>query len=126
MAALTAVTLQTNAAGTATATYTPLTKQDGVSTWVDFAVADVNLRPNLTLSVTQPKAGGAVGRVKGKVSFPFYAADGSTRRVGFVNIEAVLPVDMSEADREVLRNLVRSAIASATMEFAMKRFEDVY
>lgn len=126
MAALTAVTLQMNAAGTATATYTPLTKQDGVSTWVDFAIADVNLRPSLTHSVTQPKAGGAVGRVKEKVSVPFYAADGSTRRVGFINVEAVLPVDMSEADREVLRNLARSAIASAIMEVAIKRFEDTY
>lgn len=91
MAALTTATLYSDGADVVPVTFSPLTRVDGVATWVDFSVADVDLRPSMTLSITQPKSGGVVGRVKGKITMPYLAADGITKRTAFVNLEAVLP-----------------------------------
>lgn len=113
--------------GTSTRTFTPVTKSDGVSVWTDFAVSSPELRPQITFSVTQPKAVSGVGRVKLKVTFSYLAADGKTVRTAFINTEAVIPKDMVEADRAMLRELTKASL-SAGMPFGLgvQRYEDTF
>lgn len=113
--------------GTSTRIFSPVAKTDGVSLWTDFAVASPELRPQLTYSVTQPKAVSGVGRAKLKVSYSYLAADGVTVRTGFINVEAVIPKDMVEADRSMLRELTRVSLTSSTpFGLGVQRYEDTY
>lgn len=112
--------------GTATRTFTPLNKVDGITAWTDFAVTSPDLRPVVTHSVKAPSGAGVVGRVKEKISFSYLDAKGVVK-TGFINIEAVVPKDMVESDRTMLRELARATLNGSTpLGVAVQRFEDTY
>lgn len=123
---MTALAVFTMSDGTSTRTFTPLSKKDGVSLYVDLANPNPELRASVTLSVTQPKAAGSVGRVKGKVTLPFLALDGVTVKSAFVNIEAVIPKDMTSTDRSFLRILAKDVLGASAVQAAVNHFEDTY
>lgn len=123
MAAIAALSLSD---GTATRTFTPQNKVDGITAYTDFAVTSPDLRPVITHSVKAPSGAGVVGRVKEKISFSYLDAN-SVVKTGFINIEAVIPKDMVESDRGMLRELARATLNSSTpLGLAIQRFEDTY
>lgn len=120
MSAFANVTLLNNAA--ANVVFAPQSLDGGVATWLTSdSVFDA--KKKLTMSVSLPKNGGQVSRVKQKIVIPIMDPVDTTLKVAelYANLEFVIPKQASETQRLDLRKhcstLVDNAISTAAHQF---------
>lgn len=126
MTALASLALQNNAA--AAVTFTPVGRDSqGVTKWMtQDSVYDA--RKVVTMSLTHPKNGSSVIRLKFKVSIPVMDAVDAAKKMSdcYANVELVMPKTASETTRLDLRKLLDTLLISAVTTAAVQLLEDVY
>lgn len=126
MSAFASLTLQNNAA--ANVVFNPQSIDSaGVATWISSdSVYDA--RKKVTMSVSLPKNGSSVVRVKQKLFAPVMDSIDATKKVAeaYVTIEAVLPKQASETLRLDMRKLADTLLANAVSTAAYQNLEAIY
>ena len=126
MSAFALLTLQNNAA--ANVDFTPVSiDSNGVATWkTGDSVYDA--KSTVTMSVTHPKNGSDVVRMKQKVVLPVMDSVDTTLKVAdcIVNIDVVLPKRASETNRLDLRKYAEKLIANAISTDAFQKLQGIY
>lgn len=126
MSAFASVTLQNNAA--ANVVFNPQSiDAAGVATWLTSdSVYDA--RKKLTMSVSLPKNGSSVVRVKQKVLVPIMDTVDANKKVAeaYVYIEAVFPKNTSETVRLDLRKHADTLLTNAVTTAAYQSLEAIY
>lgn len=85
-------------------------------------------RPAVTFSVTHPKAGGQVVRIKAKVTLPIMDTTDTSLKLGecIANVEYVLPKRATSTQRLDLNAYTKSLLAHASMTAAVTNLEGIY
>lgn len=126
MSALAALSLLNNAA--VAQTFNPVgIDSAGVAKW--FGTETVyDGKKLVTMSVSYPKNGSSVVRVKQKVSIPVMDAVDTTKKIAdcYANIEFVLPKQASETIRLDLRKYVDQLVLHAVSTAAVQNLENIY
>lgn len=125
MPAFAALTLKNNAA--TDVVFSPSNIQNGITRYTtQDSVYDA--RSVITTSVTLPKTGGQVARLKQKIVIPVMDAVDATKKIGecFANIDVVFPKQASETQRLNLRAYVKNLTADAVSTAAYQYLEDTY
>lgn len=126
MSAFAAVTLQNNAA--ANVVFNPAAiDSSGVARWMtNDSVFDA--KKLVTMSVTLPKNGSSVTRIKQKVSVPIMDTVDTNLKVAdaYVTIEAVIPKLASETIRLDLRKYADTLLQNAISTAAYQNLEAIY
>lgn len=126
MSAFAAVTLQNNAA--TNVVFNPQSiDSDGVATFLTGdAILDAKSR--LTMSVSLPKNGSTVSRVKQKIVVPIMDTVDATKKVAeaYVNIEFVFPKNTSETTRLDIRKYAATLATNAITTAAVQSLEAIY
>lgn len=126
MSAFAAVTLQNNAA--ANVVFNPQSIDgSGVAKWfTSDSVYDA--RKVLSMSVSLPKNGSTVARVKQKIAVPIMDTVDATKKVAeaYVMIEAVIPKLASETVRLDLRKYADTLLTNAVSTAAFQNLEAIY
>lgn len=126
MSAFASLTLQNNAA--ANVVFTPSAiDSSGVASW--FSAASVyDARYKVTMSVTLPKNGGTVARVRQRVSIPIMDSVDPSKKVAeaYANIELVLPKQTTSTHRLDLRKLADTMLQNAITTAAVTDLESIY
>lgn len=126
MSAFAAVTLQNNAASNVT--FNPQSIDSaGVAKWLTSdSVFDA--RKSVTMSVSLPKNGSTVARVKQKVIVPIMDTVDANKKVAeaYVTIEAVIPKLASETVRLDLRKYADTLLTNAVSTAAYQNLEAIY
>lgn len=99
--------------------FLPFGRKDGVFTYVDTAIDQVDLRPTVTLSFTAPSKTSKLMKCRVKVTKPVARDDAITGLTKFDhNVTAdctlIAPQHSMEFDREVVIALIRQALTSST------------
>lgn len=126
MSAFATLTLQNNAAGNVVFSPSSI-DSNGVATW--FAPSSIyDARWKTTTSVSLPKNGSTVARVKQKIVIPVMDAIDATKKIaeGYVNIEYVFPKQMSETNRLDLRKLLDTLSTNVITTAAVQSLESIY
>jgi len=127
MTAFASLTLPNNAA--ANQTFGPSgIDQKGVAKWMTTSEASLDARRTVTMSVTLPKNGSSVVRVKQRVAIPIMDAVDTTKKIAeaYANIELVLPKQATSTNRLDLRKYAEKLIADAVTTAAVTDFESIY
>lgn len=125
MSAFASLSLNNNAA--AAVVFTPASLSENIATWFDDnAVFDAKRR--VTMSVTLPKNGSQVVRVKQKVVIPIMDAVDTSLKVGevYANVEFVIPKRASQTQRLDLRAFVQNLVANAVSTAAIDTAQGIY
>lgn len=126
MAAFATLTLQNNAA--ANVVFNPQSIDgSGVATYLTSdAVYDA--KKKVTMSVSLPKNGSSVARIKQKVMIPIMDTVDANLKVAeaYVTIEAVVPKIASETNRLDLRKLADTLLQNAVSTSAYQNLEAIY
>lgn len=126
MSAFAALTLQNNAA--ANVVFNPQSiDSTGVATFVT-ADSVFDARKRVTMSVSLPKNGSTVIRIKQKVVVPVMDTVDAALKVGeaYVNIEAVIPKLASETIRLDIRKYADTLLQNAISTAAFQNLEAIY
>jgi hypothetical protein len=126
MSAFAALSLQNNAA--VAQTFNPQSKDaSGVSSWLGTETV-LDAKKKVTMSVTLPKNGSTVSRVKQRVIVPVMDPADTTKKVAeaYVDVVFVLPKQASETVRLDLRKYADQLLINAVTTAAIQNFEDVY
>lgn len=126
MSAFAAVTLQNNAA--ANVVFNPASIDSaGVAKWMT-ADSVFDAKKLLTMSVTLPKNGSTVTRIKQKVTVPIMDTVDANLKVAdaYVTIEAVLPKLASETIRLDLRKYADTLLQNAISTAGYQNLESIY
>lgn len=126
MSAFAAITLQNNAA--ANVVFNPAALgSDGVAKW--FTADSVyDAKQSVTMSLSLPKNGSQVVRVKQKVVVPIMDTVNPSLKVAeaYANVEFVLPKNASETVRLDLRKYVSTLLTNAVTTAAVQSLEAIY
>lgn len=126
MSAFATLTLQNNAA--ANVVFAPSSiDSNGVASWfVTNSVYDARWKATMALSL--PKNGGTVARLKQRIVIPVMDTVDATKKIGegYVNIEFVLPKQMSSTNRLDLRKLADTMITNAVTTAGVTDLESIY
>lgn len=99
----------------------------GVATWRSSnSVYDAKLR--VTMSVSYPKNGSEVVRVRQRVTIPIMDTVDTTKKLGeaYASVEFVLPKRATQTQRLDLRAHVKDLVANAVTTAAVDSFESIY
>lgn len=99
----------------------------GVAKWLTSdAVFDA--KKSVTMSVSLPKNGSSVSRVKQKIVVPVMDAVDATKKVGeaYIYVEAVFPKQASETIRLDLRKYADTLLTNAVTTAAYQSFEAIF
>lgn len=126
MSAFAALTLVNNAA--ANVVFNPQSLDSaGVAT---FLTSDsvFDAKKKVTMSVSMPKNGSSVVRIKQRIMVPIMDSVDATKKVAeaYVNIEAVLPKNTSETIRLDLRKYADTLLTNAISTAAYQNLEAIY
>jgi len=127
MSAFAALTLPNNAA--ANQTFSPSgIDPKGVATWRTTSEASLDARRSATMSVTLPKNGSPVVRVKQRVTIPVMDSVDATKKIGesYANVEFVLHKQATATNRLDLRKFIEKFVADAVTTAAVTDFEGIY
>lgn len=126
MSAFANLVLVNNAA--ANVTFVPSSiDASGVATWREqVSVFDAARR--VTMSVSLPKNGGTVARVKQKVVIPIMDSVDTSKKIAeaYVNVEYVFPKQASDTVRLDARKFVDTLILHAVSTAAVQSLESIY
>jgi len=126
MSAFATLTLQNNAA--ANVVFSPVSiDASGVATWLTSdSVYDA--KKSVTMSVSLPKKGGSVSRIKQKIVIPIMNSVVTTQKDGEIiaNVEVVIPKIASSTDRLDARKYVQTLVADAVSTAAFTNLESIY
>lgn len=126
MSAFASLTLVNNAA--ANVVFNPQSIDgSGVAKWLTTdSVFDA--RKAVTMSLTLPKNGSSVVRLKQKISVPIMDTVDATKKVAdaYIMIEAVLPKQCSETIRLDLRKYADTLLTNAISTAAFQSLEAIY
>lgn len=111
----------------ANVTFNPQSIEANVARWID-AQSVFDAKKSVTHSVSAPKGGSAVSRVRQRVTVPIMDAVDTTKKIGeiIVNVDAVIPKVSSEAQRLLALALVKTLLAHANTTAAYQSIEGVY
>lgn len=126
MSAFASLTLVDSAA--ANVVFTPQSiDSSGVATYMS-ADAVFDAKKRVTMSVSLPKNGGTVARVKQKVTVPIMDTVDATKKVAeaYVNIEYVFPKETSSTDRLNVRKFAETLTTNAVTTAAVTSLEAIY
>jgi hypothetical protein len=126
MSAFAALSLLNNA-GTAVVFNPQSIDASGVAKWTTNE-ASYDAKRVVTMSVSLPKNGSSVIRIKQKVLVPIMDAVDATKKVGeiYVNIETVIPKLASETNRLDVRKLADTLLQNAVSTAAFQNLEAIY
>lgn len=126
MSAFANLTLQNNAAASVVFGINSIDTA-GVAKWMT-ADSVFDAKQSVTMSVSLPKQGSSVIRVKQKVSMPIMETVDPTKQIGvaYCNIEYVIPKQASSTQRLDLRKFVQTLTADAVTTAAMTNLEGIY
>lgn len=101
---------------------------NGVASWMTVTEASLDARRTVTSSVSMPKNGSPVARVKQRVTIPVMDPVDTSKKIAdaYVNVEFVLPKLASGTVRLDLRKFADKLIESAVTTAAIDNFESVY
>lgn len=101
---------------------------NAVASWLTSTESIFDARRAASLSVTVPKNGSKVARVKLRVNVPVMDPVDTTLKVAdcYCNIEFVLPKQASLTQRRDLQAYIKSFLADATTVAAVENFESIY
>lgn len=126
MSAFANITLADSAS--ANVVFTPQSNDaSGVATWLDNnSVLDAKRK--LTMSVTLPKNGSSVVRIKQKVVVPIMDTVNTSLKVGEIiaNIDVVIPKLASQTQRLDARAFAKNLLADAVSTAAFTNLESIY
>lgn len=99
----------------------------GVAKWLGTETV-FDGRKSVTMSVTLPKNGSSVIRVKQKVTIPVMDTVDTTKKIGdlYANIEFVIPKQASLTARNDLQKFVDQLVVNAVTTAAVTGFESIY
>lgn len=99
----------------------------GVAKWLGTESV-LDAKKSVTMSVSLPKNGSTVARVKQRIVIPIMDAVDATKKVGecYANIEMVLPKIASSTNRLDLRKYVDQLAINAVTTAAVTNFESIY
>lgn len=126
MTAFAALSLQNNAA--VAQTFNPVAiDSNGVAKWFGTETV-LDGKKSVTMSVSLPKNGSNVVRVKQKVSVPVMDTVDVTKKItdAYANIEFVFPKQASETVRLDIRKYVDQLVLHAVTTAAVQNFETQY
>lgn len=101
--------------------------QDGVVTYVsNESVYDAKRK--ITWSVSQPKSGSSVARIKGKIVIPVMDTVDTSKKLGeaVLNVEAILPKISSDTHRLDLKAFAVALLSHAVSTAGFTSYEGVY
>lgn len=127
MTAFAALSLANNAA--VAVSFNPVgIDSSGVAKWMTISESALDARRVVTQSVTLPKNGSSVVRVKERVAIPVMDAVDTSKKTAesYVNIEFVLAKQASSTDRLDLQAFAKNLIAHAASTAAITNFESQY
>jgi len=126
MSAFAALSLQNNAA-VAQAFNPQSIDAAGVATWYGTETV-LDAKKKVTLSVSLPKNGSTVSRVKQRISVPIMDAVDATKKIAdaYVDITFVLPKQASETVRLDLRKYADQLLINAVTTAAVQNLEAIY
>lgn len=126
MTAFAALTLVNNAASNVV--FGPASiDANGVATWLsDDTIYDAKRR--VTMSLTLPKNGSTVSRLKQRVAIPIMDAVDTSKKIAeaYCNIEFVMPKQATETNRLDLRRFAEKLLENAVTTAATQSFESIY
>lgn len=126
MSAFAALSLQNEAA--VAQTFNPASiDSSGVAKWLGTETT-LDAKKSVTMSVSLPKNGSTVVRVKQRVTIPVMDAVDTTKKVGecYANVELVMPKIASSTNRLDLRKYVDQLVTNAVTTAAVTNFEAIY
>lgn len=126
MSAFATLTLQNNAA--TNVVFNPQSiDSDGVATYLS-GDAVLDAKKKVTMSVTLPRGGSAVARVKQKIVVPIMDTIDLNKKVAeaYVTIDFVLPKLASETVRLDLRKYADTLLTNAVTTAAVQSLEAIY
>jgi hypothetical protein len=99
----------------------------GVANWLD-AGTTFDSKRKVSMSVSLPRNGGTVSRIKQKVTIPVMDSIDTTKKVAeaYVIIEAVIPKLASETIRLDLRAMAKDLLNDAVSTAAYQNLEAIY
>lgn len=127
MTAFASLVLNNNAA--AAITFSPVGRDtSGVSKWLSTDSTIFDAKKSITMSVSLPKNGSSVIRVKQRVVIPIMDSVVTDKKVAeaYVNVEFVLPKTSTTTNRLDLRKFVDGLVLHAASTAAIQDFEDQY
>lgn len=101
---------------------------NGVARWLTTSEAIYDARRAVTMSVTLPKAGSNVIRIKQKVVLPIMDTVDTTKKVAeaYVTIDVVIPKQATDTQRLDLRAYSKDLLANAVSTAAFTNLEAIY
>lgn len=127
MSAFASITLQNNAA--ANVTFNPQSiDANGVASFLSTDTTVLDAKKKVTMSVSLPKNGGSVARVKQRVVVPIMDTVDTTKKMAeaYVNIEFVMPKNASDIIRLDLRKYADTLLTNAITTAAVQNLEAIY
>lgn len=99
----------------------------GVATWLDTALS-FDEKCKVSMSVSLPRNGGTVARIKQKITVPVMDAVDTTKKIAetYVIIEAVIPKIASQDIRRKLKAMASDLLADAVTTAAYDNLESIY
>lgn len=100
----------------------------GVAKWMSTSEASLDARRVASMSVSLPKNGSNVARIKQKVLIPIMDTVDTTKKIAeaYVTIEAVIPKQATETNRLDLRAYAKDLLADAVSTAAFTNLESIY
>lgn len=125
MTAFAVLSLANNAA--AAQSFTPANISDGVAKWMGTETI-LDGKKSVTMSVTHPKNGSNVVRVRQRVAIPIMDAVNTSLKVAeaYADITIVLPKQATLTNRLDLRAYTQNLLANAVSTAAFTDFEAIY
>lgn len=126
MTALAALTLNNNAAVAQTFNPSGIDSQ-GVAKWLGTETV-FDGKKSVTMSVTHPKNGSTVVRVRQRIMIPIMDTVDTTKKVAeaYADLQFVLPKQASLTNRLDLRKFTTELVAHAVSTAAVTDFEAIY
>lgn len=99
-----------------------------VATYMVSADGILDAKRRASISVTLPKNGSVVSRVKGKIVVPVMDTVETTKKIGevIVNIDAAIPKVASETQRLDALAFAKNLLGHANMTAAFQNLEAIY
>jgi hypothetical protein len=101
---------------------------NGVARWMTITEPSLDARNSASMSVSLPKNGSTVTRIKTRVVIPVMDAVDATKKIAeaYVDMVFVLPKQASETNRLDLRAFAKNFLAHAAITAAVSNYESQY